>query len=201
MSDSIKCPFCSEAISQEAKKCKHCGEFVNSFISDNEVEINEQINAFTKAGRQEILEQKKKKMESIGFRFISYNDNGVSSSIAKFIGPKDKKPKSQLIPICLTVFGVILVLAIIGGFFGKDESGNLVYVNGQQLTKDQIIVYYTDKPYNQQELTELFGKLDYLGPHPFRNNVKLIYAPKIDMTFSVNYDTDTIMTVMYGKLQ
>lgn len=113
MTDSIKCPFCSEEINQEAKKCKHCGEFVNSFVSDDEVEIIEQINAFTKAGRQELLEQKKKKLESIGFRFISYTDNGVSGSTATFIGPKDKKPKNQVGQVCLAIFAVIIVISIV----------------------------------------------------------------------------------------
>ena len=113
MTDSIKCPFCSEEINQEAKKCKHCGEFVNSFVSDDEVEIIEQINVFTKAGRQELLEQKKKKLESIGFRFISYTDNGVSGSTATFIGPKDKKPKNQVGQVCLAIFAVIIVISIV----------------------------------------------------------------------------------------
>ena len=26
---SIQCPYCSEKILQTAKKCKHCGEFLN----------------------------------------------------------------------------------------------------------------------------------------------------------------------------
>lgn len=124
MTDSIKCPFCSEEINQEAKKCKHCGEFIDSFVSDSEVEIAEQIYAFTKAGRHEALEQKKKKMEAIGFRFISYvdeSDEGVSTSIAKFIGPKDKKPKSQTAQVVLAVFAVIVVLSVL---FALNDGGS-----------------------------------------------------------------------------
>lgn len=29
----IDCPYCSEKISAKAKKCKHCGEFINEAVS------------------------------------------------------------------------------------------------------------------------------------------------------------------------
>ena len=31
---SVKCPFCSEAIQSSAKKCRHCGEFIDAAMRE-----------------------------------------------------------------------------------------------------------------------------------------------------------------------
>jgi len=172
MTDTIKCPFCAEEINQEAMKCKHCGEFVNSFVADDEVEIVEQINAFTKAGRQEILEQKKKKLEKLGFRFISYTDDGVSGSTAKFVGPKDKKPKNQLVQVCLVFFvavilGAIVYSAITGGASSSQKSLDDNNVHGAWAYTQQFVEKRLKSPGSAKFPFGGFQHVRSLGNHRY----------------------------------
>jgi hypothetical protein len=44
MDDALKkCPFCAELINNDAIKCKHCGEFLNTSVENRMEEVTEGI--------------------------------------------------------------------------------------------------------------------------------------------------------------
>ena len=45
-----KCPFCAESINAEAKKCKHCGEFLDVVMRDMEALKSQKQQIFMNAG-------------------------------------------------------------------------------------------------------------------------------------------------------
>lgn len=47
---SVKCPFCSEDIQASAKKCRHCGEFVDPAMREIELLKSQKQNVFMNAG-------------------------------------------------------------------------------------------------------------------------------------------------------
>lgn len=46
----ISCPYCSEEISASAKKCKHCGEFIDAAMREIEALKNQKQSVFMNAG-------------------------------------------------------------------------------------------------------------------------------------------------------
>jgi hypothetical protein len=42
----IECPYCAENISSKAKKCKHCGEILDSMMRDLETLKSQKQNVF-----------------------------------------------------------------------------------------------------------------------------------------------------------
>ena len=48
MSETRKCPYCSEEILAEAKKCKHCGEYLDSSL--RKIPSPQQTTVVTKEG-------------------------------------------------------------------------------------------------------------------------------------------------------
>jgi hypothetical protein len=48
--NTMQCPFCAEQISVGAKKCKHCGEFVDAAMREIENLKNQKQNVFMNAG-------------------------------------------------------------------------------------------------------------------------------------------------------
>ena len=47
---SVKCPFCSEAIQSSAKKCRHCGEFIDAAMREIQLLKSQKQNVFMNAG-------------------------------------------------------------------------------------------------------------------------------------------------------
>lgn len=47
---TIKCPYCAEDVVAGAKKCKHCGEFIDPTMRDIENLKNQKQNVFMNAG-------------------------------------------------------------------------------------------------------------------------------------------------------
>lgn len=45
--EHIECPFCSEPIKASAKKCKHCGEFLDGSTSNTNIPVHSNSNATT----------------------------------------------------------------------------------------------------------------------------------------------------------
>lgn len=45
----ISCPYCSEEISASAKKCKHCGEFIDAAMREIEALKNQKQSVFMNA--------------------------------------------------------------------------------------------------------------------------------------------------------
>jgi hypothetical protein len=53
MNDEVKmvaCPYCAEQIIAAAKKCKHCGEIIDSTMRDIEMLKNQKQSVFMNAG-------------------------------------------------------------------------------------------------------------------------------------------------------
>lgn len=48
--NTMQCPFCAEQISVGAKKCKHCGEFIDPAMREIENLKNQKQNVFMNAG-------------------------------------------------------------------------------------------------------------------------------------------------------
>ena len=46
----MKCPYCAEEVSVGAKKCKHCGEFIDPTMRDIENLKNQKQNVYMNAG-------------------------------------------------------------------------------------------------------------------------------------------------------
>jgi hypothetical protein len=48
--ETMKCPYCAEQITVGAKKCKHCGEFIDPAMREIENLKNQKQNVFMNAG-------------------------------------------------------------------------------------------------------------------------------------------------------
>lgn len=48
--ETMKCPFCAEQVKVGAKKCKHCGEFIDAAMREIENLKNQKQNVFMNAG-------------------------------------------------------------------------------------------------------------------------------------------------------
>jgi hypothetical protein len=46
----ISCPYCAEKINRAAKKCKHCGEFLDPALRELEVLKNQKHNVYMNNG-------------------------------------------------------------------------------------------------------------------------------------------------------
>ncbi len=47
---TMNCPFCAEQVAVGAKKCRHCGEFIDPTLRDMEALKNQKQNVFMNAG-------------------------------------------------------------------------------------------------------------------------------------------------------
>lgn len=46
--DEMECPYCAEVIKAEAKKCKHCGEFIDSSLISQKTSKQQEQNISSK---------------------------------------------------------------------------------------------------------------------------------------------------------
>ena len=48
--EQVSCPYCAEMINRAAKKCKHCGEFLDPALREIELLKNQKQNVYMNAG-------------------------------------------------------------------------------------------------------------------------------------------------------
>lgn len=116
MSEGMKkCPFCGEEILAEAKKCKHCGEFLDNTLKNDAL------------SKEEVKEWRKKIKSLIGKNIWSDAPldikKDISKSIRKCISLFDSICTPGYYPFKSWVFSIMVVITLLAVVAGIDDSG------------------------------------------------------------------------------
>ena len=123
--DRIKCPYCSELIIKDAKKCRFCGEW---FKETNKPEVNSKIKVFQPLREAPVELPKPKPQRKIEEPKFDLSKSNIEKPGVIPLGKERRTNWSRLI-LSIVYIGIIIV------FFVYERSAQKILHNGQELEK------------------------------------------------------------------
>lgn len=154
MDETKKCPFCAEEILADARKCKHCDEYLDDSLKEKVQSKNTNVEKVSKKplnrGCLIIV------AISIGFLLVAYIVDNISnklsrqSTVSKFDESSDIKKPDKSIP-----YEIVREWQVPNGGYGKIIVISPQYRNGQDLRLLGLNLRY-DTRYDRNAFIDVF---------------------------------------------
>jgi hypothetical protein len=125
--ERVKCPYCSELIIVDAKKCRFCGEW---FKGKNKSDVDDRIKLFQPLHKISEKPPEPKVQRKIEEPVHDLSDNNIKKP---GVIPLSGKPKVNSLRIVL----IIAYIGIIIGFVFYERSAQRVLYSGQELEEQE----------------------------------------------------------------